>query len=62
MPMRTELALPLAAQDTPLTDRDLAAIGIFCALGLALSFVFIAYTDTFEQIANLIGACLCVWG
>jgi hypothetical protein len=60
MPMRTELAAPLIGQDSWTGGRDLLAVCVFCAIGLALSFALMAYTDTFEQIADLAGAHL--WG
>jgi hypothetical protein len=50
--------MPSIAQNGMAIDRDLLAIGIFCALGLVLSFAFIAYADAFEQIADLAGVYL----
>lgn len=59
MPMRTELIAPIP-QDLVTIDRDLLAVAMFSILGLALSFGFMAYTDSFEQIANLASAI--PWG
>lgn len=58
MPIRAELAMPSVPQATVVINRDLLAVSIFSALGLALSFALIAYTDTFEQMADLAGAYL----
>ena len=59
MPMRTELIAPIP-QDFVTIDRDLLAAAMFSILGLALSFSFMAFTNSFEQIANL--ASTLPWG
>lgn len=56
MPMRAELAAPFIARRTVTIGRDLLAVGIFCALGLLLSFVFMTHTEAFDQLAGLSGA------
>lgn len=42
MPMRAELVMPSNAQNFVMRNRDLLAVSVFCALGLVLSFAFIA--------------------
>lgn len=60
MPIRGELVVPAIGRDVVEMDSDLLVVAIFCMAGLVLSFALIAYTDSFEQIADLAGTCL--WG
>lgn len=58
MPVSVELVPPVIAPDLWTLDRDLLAVCVFCAVGLALSLALVAYTDTFGEILEFAGPYL----